>query len=178
MAFDYLALFKAVHDQWTNVRTTTNCWCVAERLGCFLDSFNQKALVRAPVAVEFGLHAGQRASANQGPGPGAKILGAKISSHHFLDIKIDVAPLHIDKGIVAVPVFEDVPARLLQQLFDDPGSCPVAKLAALLDPGLTGKIKNDSVAFDRDVLGPQSGETIAAILARIDFTAGPDKTQR
>src|SRR5258707_10539445 len=163
MPIDHSSFGKAVHDQRTDVGTTTNGRRVAQGLCCFFDRGHQESLASMSVSVEFRLHARQSAGANQSRRPGAEILGAEIPAHDFLDVDIDITSFHIDKRVVTVLVLEHVTARSSQKFSDNPSGGLVAKLAVLADAGLAGKIKYDQVAPDPYLLRSQRGEPVASV---------------
>jgi hypothetical protein len=88
-----LSSLEAVEDFGTYVRTATNGGRIAKCLGRLFDGchylFSASSFILAIVVSG----ASQGTSADECPGPGAKVLGAEMSAHHFLDIFIDVPAL-------------------------------------------------------------------------------------
>src|SRR5436853_2414216 len=131
ISIDYASLFKAVHDYRTNVSIATNCGCVAESLRRFFDCCHQLSFCDRLLSIQVGCSPCERASANQGSSPSAKILGAEIPSHYFLDVDVNVTSVYVDKSAFAVLVLEHVAGRMAQQLSDNASHSSITQLAML-----------------------------------------------
>ena len=65
---------------------------------------------------------------------------------------------------------------MLEKFAHNSGDLAIFQLLMLLYPALSSEIEGNPITFKAYVFGPESGNTITAILAGIDLAAGSDET--
>ena len=171
MVRDRLPALERIQHGRVNVRGATDGWSVAENVRRLSDRGDDLFPARGAALGRIRAGPSERARAEQGPGPGPEILGAEPLPHDFLDVLVDVPPLHVDGPAVLGDVIEDVPARELFQIPDDGSDHSIARLHHLTLAGLSREVVAHEVALHRHVPVAQGRDAVAAVFGRVDPTS-------
>jgi hypothetical protein len=175
VALDHLASFETVQDVGANISRAANRRCVAKGFGGLLDGCHDLPFLARLSVCQINPCAGQSACANERTGPGAKVFRAETVTHHFFDVVIDMRSFDIDEDTIPVLILENFLRRMLEQFTHDSGDLAIFQLLMLLNLALASEIEGDQITFEGHVFGPESGNSITAILAGIDLAAGSDE---
>ena len=175
VALDHLSSLETVQDVRANISRAANRRGVAKGFGGLLDSCHDLLFLDRLSVCQINPGAGQSARADERAGPGAKIFRAKTLAHHFFDVVIDVRPFDIDEFTIPVLILENFFRRTLEQFAHYSGDRAIFQLLMLLDLALASEIEGHQITFKGHVFGPESGNSITAILAGIDLAAGSDE---
>ena len=175
VALDHLASLETVQDVRANISRAANRRGVAKGFGGLLDSCHDLLFLDRLSVCQINPCAGQSARADERAGPSAKVFRAKTLAHHFFDVVIDVRPFDIDEFTIPVLILENFLRRMLEQFPNNSGDLAIFQLLMLLDLALASEIEGNQITFKGHVFGPESGNSITAILAGIDLAAGSDE---
>ena len=146
---------------------------VAELLRGLLHRRGQQLAPVGDAVHRFLMQPREDVGADQGPRPGAEVLGGEPLSHHFLDVLVDHLPLDLHQLARVVPVLEELPAARVLQLAYDASDPAVVQLSHLALPRLPHVVEVHRVAVHRRVPVLQRGDAEAAVLLGVDLAARP-----
>ena len=108
------ARFEAINYLGTNVGAATNRRRVSQGLCSFFDCFDYLPFSRCGLVDDCSAGLGEGARTDQRACPGAKILGAKVLTHYFPDVGIDVRASDIDEFTISILILENFARGMLE----------------------------------------------------------------